>query len=103
MELKGQFVKVVDVKKGVTNDRNWAVATFLVRNGDRVFCFEWFDENCEDIKNAKIGGEVTLDFKIQCREYNGKYFTSLRVNYINYEKVENTQTESKEIDDGLPF
>lgn len=102
MEIKGTFVKVIDVRKGVSNDKPWAVANFLIRAGDnRIFCFEWFDERCEEIKEAKVGGNIKIDFKIFCREYKDKYYTSLRVNTIEFEKGENDN--NTDVSDGLPF
>lgn len=103
MELKGKFVKLLEIRNGVSNDKPWAVASFLVRAADnRLFCLEWFDDNCTELEKAKVGGDVKLDFKIMCREYKGRYYTSLRVSSIEFEK-EDANGNNSNINDGLPF
>ena len=62
-------------------------------------------QNIENfIKFNKVGDSVEVEFNIQCKEYNGKYYTNLQM--WRCEKVGQTETEPTfvvEGDDDLPF
>jgi hypothetical protein len=103
MELKGKFVKVYDQKSGEGKNGTWERLSFtMLAKDNRTFAFDVFGNLSSEVKSANNGDEVLVDFRIECREYQGKYFTSLKVN--KFEIIERAKDSVKKSEnDGLPF
>jgi hypothetical protein len=76
--VKGIITSVGQLKQGVSQSGNeWAIQEFIVTDSNNeIVCFEVFGK--EHISNFSIGQSVTIDCNLQVREWNGKYFTSIR-------------------------
>ena len=80
MIYSGTFVKLVDSKSGDRKDGKgtWQMATFLVRDKD-INLFEVWGEEVDRVRELKDGDKVSLEFNPSTREFNGKYYVSLKV------------------------
>ena len=79
-----EVVEIKEVQKGVSKatGKEWQNLTFICKNTEQynnTFAFEIFGaEKIENfLKYTKVGYFIDVDFNIDCREYNGKYFTKL--------------------------
>lgn len=78
VKISGTITSALQKRSGVSQTGNsWAVQEFVMTtNENETICFEAFGE--ENIAKFGIGVKCSLNCAINCREWNGKYFTSLR-------------------------
>lgn len=82
MELQGTIIQVFDEENGISKNGNaWRMQPFLLEtdgNYPKKAYIEVFGD--EKIKNAHIvkGAHVNVGFDIESREFNGRWFTSVR-------------------------
>ena len=113
LKVNGKVEKVLEPIKGTSKaGKEWKKQTFIIKTDDtynNTIAFGVFgEEKIDDIVNQLAPGDIVdVDFNVNCREFNDKYYTELmawRVNVV--EKVETTEPETEETtetDDGLPF
>ena len=82
MEVVGKIVQVLPLQEGVGRNGNpWKLQSYVletIENYPRKVHFEVFGE--EKIKNnpCAIDQIVTVSFDIESREFNGRWYTSIR-------------------------
>ena len=82
MEVSGKIIQVLPVQEGIGRTGNpWKVQSYVLETQEqypRKVCFEIFGE--ERIKNnpCKVDDMVTVSFDIESREFNGRWYTSIR-------------------------
>ena len=82
MEIVGKIIQVLPWQEGVSKTGNpWKVQSYVLETQEqypRKVCFEIFGE--ERIKNnpCNIDDLVTVSFDIESREFNGRWYTSIR-------------------------
>jgi len=101
MKVTGKLVKLLDTETGTSKTgKEWKKQQFVLETQDEYnphICITTFGDNIENIKNIKIGTEITAHINVGSKEYNGRYYHN-----INLWKIETeTQTENKK--DDLPF
>ena len=81
MEIKGRIIHVLPLQEGVSKAGNpWKKQEYVLETLDQYpkkVCFDLFGEKADQYR-AEIGDEVVLSFDIESREYNGRWFTSIR-------------------------
>ena len=81
MEIKGKIIHVLPLQEGVSKAGNpWKKQEYVLETFDQYpkkVCFEFFGDKV-DQNHAQIGDEVVLSFDLESREYNGRWFTSVR-------------------------
>ena len=114
LKVKGKIVKILDVESGISKaDKAWKKQNFVIDTGEQYnpeICFQVFGaEKCENLtKFNKVGDEVTVNFNVSSREFNGKYYHNLdawmvkktSAPAIGGSKLNESDTEES---DGLPF
>ena len=114
LKVKGKILKILDVESGVSKaDKEWKKQNFVIDTGEQYnpeICFQVFGaEKCENLtKFNKVGDEVTVNFNVSSREFNGKYYHNLdawmlkktSAPEIGGSKLNESDTEES---DGLPF
>lgn len=95
MEIKGKIIAVMQPREGVSKTgTQWKVQEYVLEETasqyPRKVAFEVFGE--EKIKNFNIqeGVEYKVSFDIDAREWNGRYFNSIRAWKV--QPVQNTQS-----------
>ena len=82
MDIVGKIIQVLPLQEGVSKTGNpWKVQSYVLETQEqyhRNVCFEIFGE--ERIKNnpCNIDDLVTVSFDIESREFNGRWYTSIR-------------------------
>jgi hypothetical protein len=121
LEIKGTLTEFLTPQTGETKaGGTWTKQSFLVKTDaeyNNLYCFEVFGE--EKVQNLtkyqKVGDTVTVEFNVNCNEYQGKYYTTLSAWKISktenateqqpiFETIDPINLENIEQDsDGLPF
>ena len=82
MEVVGKIIQALPLQEGIGKNGNpWKVQAYVMETLEqypRKVCFEIFGE--DRIKNnpCAVGDEVTVSFDIESREFNGRWYTSIR-------------------------
>ncbi len=82
MEIVGKIIQVLPEQSGTSKTGNpWKVQSYVLETQEqypRKVCFELFGEDRIKSNPCKIDDIVTVSFDIESREYNGRWFTSIR-------------------------
>lgn len=117
LEVTGKITKVLPLESGQTKaGAEWQKQSFILDTEEKynnIFCFEVFgNEKVENFnKYKKVGQNVTVEFNVNCNEYNGKYYTTLSAWKISKaennvevnEPVFETTSVINQVEDDLPF
>ena len=83
MEIVGKITQVLPAQEGVSKSTGnpWKIQSYILETLEqypRKVCFEIFGE--DRIKNnpCEIDQIVTVSFDIESREFNGRWYTSIR-------------------------
>ena len=82
MDIVGKIIQVLPEQSGMSKTGNpWKVQSYVLETQEqcpRKLCFEIFGE--DRIKNnpCKVDDVVTVSFDIESREFNGRWYTSIR-------------------------
>ena len=82
MELSGKVIAVLEPRGGVSKTGNaWKVQEYVIETHDqypRKMCFDVFGEDKINQFNIQVGEELTVHFDIDAREWQGRWFNSIR-------------------------
>ena len=82
MELQGKIIFALEPKTGVSSRGEWKVQEFVLETLDgqftRKMVFSVFGEDKLQRFNIQVGQDVNVSFDIDAREYNGRWFNSIR-------------------------
>ncbi len=82
MDIVGKIIQVLPLQEGTSKAGNpWKSQSYVLETQEqypRKVCFEVFGE--DRIKNnpCNVDDVVTVSFDIESREYNGRWYTSIR-------------------------
>ena len=77
MEIKGKVLQVCEQKKGSSSSGDWTSQDFIIETSGQYpkkVCL-----NCFKKPTPKKGENVNVFFEPESREYNGNWFTTLKV------------------------
>jgi hypothetical protein len=83
-KIKYKLVKCVDEKSGTSKaGKDWksitAVFTTVGDKFERTIAIDFFgDGDVSRIKNTSVGTIIDIDYNVESREYNGKYYTNVK-------------------------
>ncbi len=118
LTVTGVIEKVLDKQSGTSKaGKDWTTQDFILKTDseyNNLYCFALFGaekiENFE--KYNKVGQSVSVEFNVNCREYQGKYYTNLSAWKISKADVSNVEVKQFEVvngnvidkpEDDLPF
>ncbi len=106
MELEGKVIAALNPREGTSRQGNpWKAQEFVIETQDqypRKMCFEIFgaDRIEQNIGMLSVGNKVKVSFDIDAREWNGRWFNSIRAYRIDL--LENTQQPAPDAFGGMP-
>ena len=104
MELSGKVIAVLEPRGGVSKTGNaWKVQEYVIETHDqypRKMCFDVFGEDKINQFNIQAGEELTVHFDIDAREWQGRWFNSIRAWKV--ERVDQNGPTPPEVDE-VPF
>ena len=82
MELAGRVIAVLEPKGGTSRNGNeWKVQEYVSETHDqypRRRCFDVFGDDKIKQFNIQVGEELNVSFDIDAREWQGRWFNSIR-------------------------
>ena len=82
MELAGKVIAVLGPRGGVSKSGNeWKVQEYVIETHDqypRRMCFDVFGADKIQQFNIQVGEELNVFFDIDAREWQGRWFNSIR-------------------------
>ena len=82
MELAGKVIAVLEPRGGVSKNGNeWKVQEYVIETHDqypRRMCFDVFGADKIQQFNILVGEELNVFFDIDAREWQGRWFNSIR-------------------------
>lgn len=82
MEITGKIIAVLEPRGGVSKSgNNWMVQEYVLETQEqypRKMCFDIFGEDKIKQFNIQAGEELTVSFDIDAREWQGRWFNSIR-------------------------
>lgn len=106
MQLKGQIVEIKDVEVISEKFRKQVVLVEQETKFDAVVPIEFVNQKIDNVvPELKVGQNKTFLINIQGREWNGKYFVSLRCYGVHSVQMEKALAEGNEQEQNgdLPF
>ena len=82
MEVAGKVIAVLEPRGGVSKNGNeWKVQEYVIETHDqypRRMCFDVFGADKIQQFNIQVGEELNVFFDIDAREWQGRWFNSIR-------------------------
>lgn len=116
MEIIGKVVKTYPVFEGTSaSGKNWKLFTFVIETQEqypRHVAIEVFGEERIKVVTPVVGIDeiVSVSYDLESREYNGRWYTSVRAwkvdvpnNASTNEQTFTAPTEQSQDQSGLPF
>ncbi len=93
MELEGKVIEVVEPKTGQSARGPWKKQEIILETEDaypkKVCMINWNDK--VDISSLQAGNRVKASINIESREYNGNWFTDVKIWKIETAGADSTQ------------
>lgn len=80
MEISGKIIAVLPLTSGQGRNGAWRSQDYVLETADqypRKVCFNLFNDKIDQFPIA-IDDTVTISFDIESREYNGRWYTTVR-------------------------
>jgi len=81
MEVEGKIIQFIGERSGVSKAGNpWKTKEYVLEtkeNHPRKIAFDFFGDRADQFP-LNVGDEIRLSFDIESREYQGRWFTSIR-------------------------
>ena len=81
MEVKGKIIQKFELQSGTSKAGNqWKKQNYLLETLDsfpRKIYFDFFGDRADQFP-LNVGDLINLSFDIECREYQGRYYTDIR-------------------------
>ena len=82
MELQGKIIAALPERSGTSQRGEWKVQEFVLETLDsqypRKMVFDVFGADRLQRFNVQVGQTVNVSFDIDAREYNGRWYNSIR-------------------------
>jgi hypothetical protein len=80
MQLSAKLINVLPLQTGVSKNGEWKKQDIIVETGGQYpkkICVSiWGDRIDQD--QLQVGNELKIDFDIESREYNGRWYTDVK-------------------------
>ncbi len=118
MEIKGTLLQILPAQTGTGKNGPWKKCDFVIETSDKFpkkVCITAWNELSDQVEKIKINTLLNVSFDISSREYNGRWYTDVKVWKVAAENqagvpdpVSKNQSEppdfpSIETADDLPF
>ena len=110
MDIQGRVIKVLEPREGTSSStgKKWKVCSYVIETNEQYpkrVVFEVFGEDKISSMDIKENELLNVSFDIDAREYNGKWYNSIRAWKVDREitaPVSTPQNESSTFIDPLP-
>ena len=104
MEITGKIVQILEPLSGTSARGEWKRQDFIIETQDqypkKVCLANW--NNKVDLEQMGVGSLVTASINIESREYNGRWYTDVKVWKMEFAGQQNTQNFSQNNQEAAP-
>ena len=84
LEIEGKIVNKLGVQTGTSSRGSWSKQEFILEYQEGNFptqvCMNvWGEDKVKDLEKFNIGDRVKASFNLSSREFNGRWYTDVRV------------------------
>ena len=84
LELEGRIARKLGVQSGTSARGAWSKQEFVFEYQEGNFptqvCMNvWGEDKVKDLEKYQVGDKVKVSFNLSSREYNGRWYTDVRV------------------------
>jgi hypothetical protein len=81
-KITGKIINIFDAEEGQSKaGKAWKKQGFLIDTGasynPEVYLSSFGQDKCDKLNEHNIGDHIDVYFNVQCREFNGKFYTNL--------------------------
>ncbi len=116
MQLTAKLIQVLPMQTGKGKNGDWYKQEVILETDDQYpkkMCIAIWGNKIKEAE-LQVGNVLKIDFDIESREYNSRWFTDIKawkvelvkstmVGDIDNNSAQNKIKEEKEIEDDLPF
>jgi hypothetical protein len=80
MQLTAKLIQILPLEKGMGKNGEWKKQSIIVETGDQYpkkICVSIWGDKINAIPQ-ETGNQLTVDFDIESREYNGRWYTDVK-------------------------
>jgi hypothetical protein len=84
-EINCKFVQGLEVQSGEGQRGPWVKQTFVaetIETYPKKIAFIAFNEPVQQLKTIAPGATIKINFRVESREYNGRWYSDIRANSI---------------------
>lgn len=101
MDIKGKVIHILPLQSGVgQSGKEWKKQEFVIETQDQYpkkVCFGMFGDRIDQYPMT-VGEDVIVNFDVESREYNGRWYTN-----VNAWRIEKEQNAMPANDGGAPI
>jgi len=93
MEISGKIIAILPIATGQGKNGVWRNQDSVLETTDhypKKVCFNLWGDNIDKFP-ISIGDEVTINFDVESREYNGRWFTTVKAWKVETKNVQQNQ------------
>lgn len=82
LELSGKIIQILPEQTGTGKNGQWLRQDFVLETQEqypRKVCFSAWGDKVSLVKTLKTDIVINVSFNVESREYNGKWYTDLRI------------------------
>ena len=81
MDITAKVTEILPEQSGQGRNGTWVKISFVVETQEqypRKICFDAWGDRVDHVKKLNAGDMVKVDFDIESREYNGRWYTNVK-------------------------
>lgn len=82
LEVSGKVITILPEQTGTGKNGSWVKQDFVIETSEQFpkkICFSAWGDKAGAVKSLSIGMQVKVSFNAESREFNGKWYTDLRI------------------------
>ncbi len=104
MEIKGKVIQILDAKSGQSTRGSWKKQELVIETDEnfpkKICVASWNDK--VDLSTLRPGDQITASVNIESREFNGNWYTDIKVWKVDLVSAKSNSGEAELPDGGLP-
>ena len=80
MQVIGKLVQLLPLQKGQGKNGEWRKQEIIIETGDKFpkkICISIWGDKIDE-KKLKVGNSLRIDFDVESREYNSRWYTDVK-------------------------
>lgn len=81
LEITGKLITLLPETTGQGKNGTWTKREFVIETADQYpkkVCISAWGDKADGLRSVKIGDEIKVQFNIESREYNERWYTDIR-------------------------